>query len=210
MACSRFFGSFSRHRCNSRRMSEGVDLGRACQSGCRSRTAASVSVTVSPSNARRPVSISYSTQPNAQMSRALVHGVCLAPARGSCRRPCRGSCRRRSSSPAIVIVGEIVTRSATRRPSGSIAFARPKSSTFTVPSGAHLDVRRLQIAVDDPLLVRRLERLGDLPGDRQRLVDGNRPCAIRSASVGPSTSSITSAVMPVGSSPSRRSRAMFG
>ena len=29
--------------------------------------------------------------------------------------------------------------------------------------------------MDDPLLVRRLERLGDLLRDRQRLVDGNRP-----------------------------------
>jgi hypothetical protein len=29
--------------------------------------------------------------------------------------------------------------------------------------------------VDDPLLVGRFERLRDLPRDRQRLVDGNRP-----------------------------------
>ena len=29
--------------------------------------------------------------------------------------------------------------------------------------------------MDDALLVRRLERLGDLPRDRQRLVDRNRP-----------------------------------
>jgi hypothetical protein len=33
------------------------------------------------------------------------------------------------------------------------------------------DVRGLQIAMDDPLLVRRLERVGDLPRDRERLVD---------------------------------------
>ena len=57
-----------------------------------------------------------------------------------------------------------------------------------------LDVRRLEVAVDDALLVRRLERLGDLPRDRQRLVEQeSRRCAMRSASVGPSTSSMTSA-----------------
>ena len=40
--------------------------------------------------------------------------------------------------------------------------------------GPHLDVRGLEIAVDDPLLVRRFERLGDLLRDRQRFVDRNR------------------------------------
>jgi hypothetical protein len=39
---------------------------------------------------------------------------------------------------------------------------------------ANLDVGGLEIAMDDPLLVRSLERLGDLPGDGQRLIDGNR------------------------------------
>ena len=57
---------------------------------------------------------------------------------------------------------------------GSIAFASPKSSTFTVPSAPHLDVRGLQIAMDDPLLVRGFERLGDLLRDRQRLVERDR------------------------------------
>ena len=57
----------------------------------------------------------------------------------------------------------------------SSAFARPKSSTLTVPSVTHLDVGGLQIAMDDALLVRRFERLGDLLRDGQRLIDGNRP-----------------------------------
>ncbi len=55
-----------------------------------------------------------------------------------------------------------------------------------------------------PLRVRRFERLGDLPGDRQRLVERMAPRALRSASVPPSASSIiresleqqTSAVEP--------------
>ena len=44
-----------------------------------------------------------------------------------------------------------------------------------MPSGAHLDVRGFQIAMNDPLLVRRFERLGDLLRDGQRLVDRDRP-----------------------------------
>ena len=43
-----------------------------------------------------------------------------------------------------------------------------------MPSASHLDVRGLQIAMDDPLLVRRFERLRDLLRDRQRLVEWNR------------------------------------
>ena len=42
------------------------------------------------------------------------------------------------------------------------------------PVRADLDVGRLEIAMDDALLVRRVERLGDLPRDRQRLVERDR------------------------------------
>ena len=45
--------------------------------------------------------------------------------------------------------------------------------------GPHLDVCRLEIAMDDALLVRGFERLGDLPRDRQRL--GERKRALRDA-----------------------------
>ena len=75
----------------------------------------------------------------------------------------------------VVIVGDCVDVPPGHAPAGSIALASPKSSTFTVPSVADLDVGRLQIAVDDALLVRRLECLGDLSRDRQRLVDWHRP-----------------------------------
>ncbi len=40
--------------------------------------------------------------------------------------------------------------------------------------GADLDVRRLQIAMNHSLLVRRFERVGDLSRDGQRLVERNR------------------------------------
>ena len=54
--------------------------------------------------------------------------------------------------------------------------------------------------MNDALLVRRFERLGDLSRDRQRFVERQGPCAMRSASVGPSTSSRTSAWTPSDSS----------
>ena len=72
-------------------------------------------------------------------------------------------------------VGEFIGLRSAGVPAGSSAFASPKSSTLTVPSGRDLDVGRLQIAMDDALLVRRLERVGDLPRDRQRVVDRQRP-----------------------------------
>ena len=55
------------------------------------------------------------------------------------------------------------------------AFASPKSSTLTLPARRDLDVGRLQVPMHDPLLVRRSERLGDLPAERQRLVHGHGP-----------------------------------
>ena len=41
--------------------------------------------------------------------------------------------------------------------------------------GAHLDVGGLQVAVDDAVLVRGLERLGNLTRDRQRVLERQRP-----------------------------------
>ena len=62
---------------------------------------------------------------------------------------------------------------------------------------AHLDVGRLQIAMDDALLVRRFERFGDLLSrSAAPRRSGSGPCAMRSASRRPSTSSITSAFTP--------------
>ena len=62
------------------------------------------------------------------------------------------------------------------------------------PFRRHLHVRRLQVAVNDSFLalVRRLQRLGNLLGDRQRFFHRHRPpAATRSRSVSPGTSSIT-------------------
>ena len=81
--------------------------------------------------------------------------------------------------PALVIVaGEVIVgdidRFVDESPAGSIAFARPKSSTFTVAVGADLDVGRLEIAMNDALLVCRFEGLGNLLRDGQRLIDLDR------------------------------------
>ena len=58
----------SAHRINRRRTPEGVFAGNRSQSRSALRTAATVSLTVSPSNIRRPVSISNRIAPNAQIS----------------------------------------------------------------------------------------------------------------------------------------------
>src|SRR5262245_51112930 len=69
-----------------------------------------------------------------------------------------------------VRVGEFMA-SAPLAADGSSALASPKSSTFHGAVFANLDVRGLEVAVDDALLVRRFERIGDLPRNRDGLVD---------------------------------------
>ncbi len=71
MSRSRSRGSRSRQRATSWRTVDGVAGGSAPRSGGCVSTAASVSLIVSPSNSRRPVSISHRTTPNAQMSARL-------------------------------------------------------------------------------------------------------------------------------------------
>ena len=66
--------------------------------------------------------------------------------------------------------GERAPGSSTRSTGAHRFKANQKSSTFTVPS-THFDVRRFQIAVDDALLVRRFERLRNLPRNREGFVD---------------------------------------
>ena len=74
MSRSLRFGFLSRQRASSRRTDSGVSCGSTVPSGSTFNTAASVSVTVSPAKAFVPESISYSTQPKAQMSARLSTG----------------------------------------------------------------------------------------------------------------------------------------
>ena len=78
MSRRRCFGSRSRHRAISRLMCGGVSGGSASSGGASRMTAASVSVTVSDANSPRPVSISKSTHPNAQISARLSTGFPFA------------------------------------------------------------------------------------------------------------------------------------
>ena len=53
----------------------------------------------------------------------------------------------------------------------ALIFARPKSSTFTEPLAAHHDVRGLEVAVDDALVVGGRQRFGQCRADRHEAVD---------------------------------------
>ena len=95
-----------------------------------------------------------------------------------------------------VIVGDIDMSSATDRAAGSIAFASPKSSTFTVPS-----VRTLMFAgfrsrwmIPCSCAASRASAICFAIGRASSI--GIAPCAIRCERSSPSTSSITSAVTP--------------
>ena len=140
MSRSRLRGSFSRQRRSSRRTDAASR--RAAPPG-RARSSAPTRAcprSSSPSNARRPVSISKRTTPNAQMSARRSTGL---PAR-LLRRHVGGGAeddRRAACACGRVSVGELVDASpasAGEVASGSSAFARPKSSTFTVPSARTL------------------------------------------------------------------------
>ena len=188
MSRNRCFGSFCKQRCKRTRTRIGVAAGSCDQSGSSLITAASVSVTDSPRNAILPVSISYSTQPNAQMSARRSTALPFA---------CSGDMYAAvpSRTPACVAirltVGELAMSMEDASPSS--AFAKPEIEHLHRVVVRHLHVRGFQIAVHDPALVRVFERVADLLRDRQRLSIGIGPCLMRSASVGPSTSSITNA-----------------
>ena len=89
----------------------------------------------SPPNARRPVSISYNTQPNVQMSARLSTGF---------PRACSGlmyAAVPRNMPTPVIIAGDVIVGDCDNpgiEPallvSGAMSFASPKSSTFTVPS----------------------------------------------------------------------------
>ena len=103
--------------------------------------------------------------------------------------------------PAWVIAGVVIVGDcdalATSLPRRFRRLGEAEVQNFHRAIVPHLDVRGFQIAVDDPLLVRGFERLGDLLRDGQGLIDRDRArarCAATRSS--PSTSSITSAVTP--------------
>ena len=96
--------------------------------------------------------------------------------RGGSRAPCR-----LSASAELVGRAKCLENRRRGRGIGIDALARPKSSTFT-RRRAELDVGGLEVAMDDPFVVRRLERLGNLQGDGDGLVDRHGPARAPRAS----------------------------
>ena len=74
----------------------------------------------------------------------------------------------------VVIAGEFIAFAPIVE-AGSIDFARPKSSDFHRAVKSHLDVRGLQIPMDDPMPVRHFERVRELLRDQERLLNIRLP-----------------------------------
>ena len=74
----------------------------------------------------------------------------------------------------VVIVGDMRHVRAAPSPRRLHRLRQPEVEHLHRAVGAHLDVRGLQIAMDDALLVRGFERVGDLLRDRQRFVERDR------------------------------------
>jgi hypothetical protein len=96
------------------RIAGGVAGGSSDQSGSFISTIASVSETSSPVDGRRPVSISYRTQPNAQMSARLSTAL---------PRACSGAmyAAAPSSMPTpVIIAGEVIVGVSAFRPTRTV------------------------------------------------------------------------------------------
>ena len=197
MSRRRRFGSRSRQRATSSRTRRGTSPGNCDRSIGFDSTPETTSATDSPSNNRRPLSISKRTTPKAQMS-----------ARRSTGRPraCSGAMYAAvpRMTPMAVIAGDVTAASVAADPSPATAFARPKSSTLTVPSSRTLILAGLRSRCTIPCscadssasaIWRAMDRDSERPMAR-----GPGPDPSISASVGPGTSSMTRAGMPLDSS----------
>jgi hypothetical protein len=151
------------------RTDAGVPSGSACQSGSFLTIAATTSVGVSPSNGFVPVNISNSTHPNAHTS-VRVSTAFPRLLVGQVRRRARNDAgKRRRGTQHGGRLGQIACeRRLLER------LRDPEIQYFRRAVRPQLDIRGLEIAVDDALVVRRFERLGHLLRDRERLVDRER------------------------------------
>ena len=123
-----------------------------------------VSVASTPGNGRVPDSISNNTHPNAQMSAPLVHrhaprllGTHITG--GAKEHPDAGHHRGRGDRRRCRQVG----------PAAGFRLhelGEPEIQHLHSAIWTQLDVRGLQVTMDDPVLVRRRERVGNLSRDR--------------------------------------------
>jgi len=147
----------------------------------------------SPPNARLPVSNSNKTHPNDQMSARLSSAL---------PRACSGDMYAAVPriKPACVIAGVVIVADCEWlgdiAPTGSIAFARPKSSTFTVPSARTLILAGLRSRWIIPCSCAASSARAICCAMGRASSSAIGPWPIRSAKVGPSTNSITSARTP--------------
>ena len=171
-ACDPSRGSARSRSTNAVRASS---AGSAVQSGSRFSTAASVSETrPRPRSALSRQHLEQHARRTPRCRRACPPSS-RAPAPGPCTPPCRGSSRP-CVIAGVVIVGDCDTFACTpaSRCRWLHRLREAEVEHLHRAVGAHLDIRGLQIAMDDALLVRRFERLRDLLRDRQRLVERNR------------------------------------
>ena len=132
MSRRRCFGSLVRQRSRSRRIAAGVSAGSADQSGSRSRIFAIESEVVSPPNVAAAGQHLVQHAPEGPDVGALVHRQAA--------RLLGTHVRGRADDRAVarpVASGGALDRSGDE-PSPATALARPKSSTFTTPSGVIL------------------------------------------------------------------------
>ncbi len=189
---SRRRGSRSRQRSSSLRSPAGAPAGSADQStSCRS-TAASVSLTVSPAKRRAPVSISYSTTPkdhrSARLSTALPR-ACSGDMYAAVPRMIP------AAVPVWARVGDCERSppGAAPAPSPDHALARPKSRTFTFPSGVTLTLAGLRSRWTMPFSCASSRASAICRAISSASSTGMAPRFRRSARSSPSTSSIASA-----------------
>ena len=203
MSRKRRFGSFSRQRWSSRRMLTGVCGRRRAPVGLafedrRDRVGDGLAAKRRPR--RQHLAQHAAERPDVG---PLVDRLARVPARDSCRRPCP----RIDAFSCSVDGDRRHLRQVVSDPSSQTPSPARSRAPSTRAVRRDLDVGRFQIAVDDALLVRRFERLGDLARDRERLRDRQRTRArdARPAS-SPSTSSSTRPRDAVGVLRCRRSR----
>ena len=115
-----------------------------------------------------PVAISYSTTPNENRS---------VRASTSCARTCSGDMyatvpsdtpRTRQAVRAVTVGRGLVTAA------GRTDLGQPEIENLRVAAAGDEHIRRLDVAVDDPGGVRRLQRVGDLDRERQQQIDLER------------------------------------
>ena len=177
-------GFFSRQCRTSRSSSDGIFAPETSGSGGSSfRIAFIVSIAESPLNARRPVSISKRTHPNAKMSDRASAG---------CPLTCSGAMyptvpRSVPGSVALASVGDFVSSPA------AIArcLARPKSRIFARPSFVRTTFSGLRSRWTMPLSCAAARPRAIWAPRSTAFRSGRAPAASRWRSVSPSTSSMT-------------------